>query len=78
MAPVESKPSDLFDNVWQFDLAQNVISIGWKQLGDVTAMTRDELAEAVARTYPDKPSQTKGLYTNMLWAFYHELQSATT
>ena len=73
MAPVESKPAELFDNVWQFDLAQNVISIGWKQLGDVTAMTRDELAESVATTYPDKPSQTKGLYTNMLWAFYHEM-----
>ena len=73
MAPVESKPADLFDNVWQFDLAQNVISIGWKQLGDVTAMTRDELAQSVATTYPDKPSQTKGLYTNMLWVFYHEM-----
>ena len=73
MAPVESKPADLFDKVWQFDLAQNVISIGWEELGDVTTMTRDELSEAVARTYPDKPSQTKGLYTNMLWAFYHEM-----
>ena len=74
MAPVESKPVDLFDRVWQFDLANNVISIGWKQLGDVSVMTRDALAEAVARAYPDKPSQTKGLYTNMLWAFYHEMQ----
>ena len=73
MAPVKSKPSDRFDIVWQFDLAKNVISIGWKQLGDVTGMTRDELAEAVASSYPDKPSQTKGLYTNMLWAFYHEM-----
>jgi restriction system protein len=73
MAPVESKPPELFDRVWQFDLAQNAISIGWKQLGDVTAMTRDVLAEAVATAYVDKPSQTKGLYTNMLWAFYHEM-----
>lgn len=73
MAPVESKPADIFDKVWQFDLAQNVISIGWKELGDITAMTRNELAEAVDRTYPDKPAQTKGLYTNMLWSFYHEM-----
>lgn len=73
MAPVESKPADLFDKVWQFDLAQNMISIGWEQLGDVSAITRDELAEAVASTYPDKPPQTKGLYANMLWSFYHEM-----
>jgi restriction system protein len=73
MAPVESKPADRFDNVWRFDLAHKVISIGWKELGDVTAMTIDELAESVANTYRDKPSQTKGLYTNMLWAFYHDM-----
>jgi predicted Mrr-cat superfamily restriction endonuclease len=72
-APVESKPAELFHKVWQFDLAQNVISIGWGQLGDITGMTREELAEAVASTYPEKPSQTKGLYTNMLWAFYREM-----
>ncbi len=73
MAPVESKPPELFDKVWQYDLAHGVISIGWKQLGDISKMSREALVEAVASTYPDKPSQTKGLYTNMLWAFYHEM-----
>ncbi|MDD2390366.1 MAG: endonuclease NucS [Desulfobacterales bacterium] len=73
MAPVQSKPSGLFDAVWQFDRDQNVISIGWSQLGDVTGITREELAESVSAAYPGKPSQTKGLYTNMLWAFYHEM-----
>jgi len=73
MAAVESKPAELFDKVWQFDLAENVISIGWKELGDVSQMTREELANAVVTTYSDKPVQTKGLYTNMLWAFYHDM-----
>ncbi len=73
MAPVESKPPELFDKVWQYDLAHGVISIGWKQLGDISKISREALVEAVASTYPDKPSQTKALYTNMLWAFYHEM-----
>lgn len=73
MAPVESKPPELFDKVWQFDLAEHVISIGWKQLGDVSQMTREELAKTAVATYSDKPSQTKGLYTNMLWTFYHDM-----
>ena len=73
IAPVESKPPELFDKVWQFDLANNLISIGWKQLGDVSDMSREELSAAVASTYPDKPQQTKGLYSNMIWAFYHEI-----
>lgn len=74
IAPVESKPIELFDKVWQFDLANNLISIGWKNLGDVSAMTRQELVAAVAKTFPDKPLQTQGLFVNMIWAFYHEIR----
>lgn len=70
IAPAASEPSDLFDKVWQFDRANNLISIGWKGLGDVSKMSRQELAEVVASTYPDR---AKGLITNMLWAFYHEI-----
>jgi restriction system protein len=73
MAPVESKPPELFDKVWKYDLAQNAISIGWTELGDVSQLSRDALTEAVASTYSGKPAQTKGLYTNMLWAFYHDM-----
>ena len=74
MAPVESQPSDRYDAVWQFDRDRSVISIGWSQLGDITGMTREELAASVAAAYPNKPPQTIGLYGNMLWAFYHELR----
>ncbi len=66
IAPVESKPPELFDKVWQFDLANNVISIGWSELGDVSKLSREELQRAVALKYPDKPPQTHGLYANML------------
>jgi restriction system protein len=74
IAPVESKPADLFDKVWQFDLANGLISIGWQNLGDVSRMSRDDLTQAVASAYPDKPQQTKGLIANMLWSFYHEIR----
>ena len=72
IAPVESKPAGLFDEVWQFDLANSLISIGWRQLGDVSKMSREQLSEAVVSTYPEKPASTKGLFTNMIWAFYHD------
>lgn len=75
IAPVESKPPELFEKVWHFDLANNLISIGWKQLGDVSKMSREELAEAIASAYPDKPRSTKALFANMIWAFYHEIGS---
>jgi restriction system protein len=73
IAPVESKPPELFDKVWQFDLANNLFSIGWKELGDVSTLGREELAKVVASTFSDKPPQTKALIANMFWFFYHEI-----
>ena len=70
IAPVESKNSQLFDNVWQFDVANNLISIGWSELGDISKMNREALSDAIASAYPDR---AKGLIFNMLWAFYHEI-----
>jgi restriction system protein len=74
MAPVESKPADLFEKVWQFDLANGLISIGWQNLGDLSHMTRDQLTQVVGSAYADRPQQTKGLIANMLWAFYNEIR----
>jgi predicted Mrr-cat superfamily restriction endonuclease len=73
IAPVASS-DPRFDKAWQFDLANNIITIGWKELGDISKLTKEVLSEAVASTYSDKPAQTKGLITNMLWSFYHEIQ----
>jgi restriction system protein len=73
IAPVESKPADLYEKVWSFDLVNNVISIGWKELGDVSTMSRDALSIAIAKTYPNKTPPAKGLVGNMIWAFYHEI-----
>lgn len=73
IAPVEAKPIDTFDKVWRFDLENNLISIGWNSLGDVSKMGREELGAAVRSTFPDKPSQTQSLIANMFWAFSHEI-----
>jgi hypothetical protein len=48
IAPVEVKPTELFDKVWQFDVANNLISIGWHELGDVSTLSREALSKAVA------------------------------
>lgn len=73
IAPFESKNPEAFDKVWQFDLAHNVISIGWSQVGDPSQMTIKALADAVALAYPDRPNATKSLFVNMLWSFYNEI-----
>ena len=73
IAPVESKPLELFDRVWEYDLTNGFISIGWNQLGDVSAMSREQLGKQIDVTYLEKPAQTRSLIGNMIWAFYHEI-----
>jgi restriction system protein len=73
IAPVESESSDLFNSVWQFDLINNLISIGWKKLSDVSKLSTQELEKAIASSYPDKPLKAQGHIANMMWKFYHEI-----
>lgn len=73
IAPIESKPRERFDKVWQFDLSNNLISIGWKRLGDVSNRSRVELVQLIASSYPHKPATTHALWANMIWAFYHDI-----
>ena len=73
IAPIAADPREHFDKVWGFDLANNSISIGWSELGDVSQMSRDELTAAVAFAYPEKPPAARGLCINMIWAFFHEI-----
>lgn len=54
--------------MWEFDLANNVISIGWTELGDVSEMDKDALAQGVAAAYPKNTPAAKSLIANMLWS----------
>lgn len=74
IAPFAAKNPELYDAVWRYDLANSVISIGWAEVGDFSALTRDTLMDRVALAYPNDPPATKSLVSNMLWAFYHEIQ----
>lgn len=73
IAPFESRNPEVFDKIWQFDLANNVISIGWHEVGDPSQMSHEALAEAIALAYSDRPKPTQTLYFNMLWSFYREI-----
>jgi restriction system protein len=72
IAPFENK-KEVFDQVWQFDLANNMISIGWSELGDISKMNREDISRAVTGAYPASPPATKSLIANMLWKFFHEV-----
>jgi hypothetical protein len=49
IAPYAANPAENFESGWDFDLANNTISIGWPGLGNVLNMTEAELNEEVPR-----------------------------
>ncbi len=72
VAPFENK--DFFERVWQFDLANGVISIGWSDLGDISAYPdKDSLRAAYEEKRYTKNSGSITRAVNMIWNFYHEI-----
>jgi hypothetical protein len=74
IAPCYSEDPDLWDAVWNFDLEQGVISIGWAALGDVSALDVADIRSLYLAHYPDdKPKAAHGA-ARMLYKFYHVIR----
>ncbi len=73
IAPSSSDDPDLYDAVWNYDLANGIISIGWRELGDISSLDDVQIRE---RLYKELPAykQKPGAATTaarMLHKFYH-------
>ena len=55
IAPYAANPPEKFEKVWEFDLANNVISIGWPGFGNVLEMSEDELIKSVSFSLRENP-----------------------
>jgi len=51
IAPQNAGLPEIWEKVWQFDLANSVISLGWKELGDISNYDENELRTAIEQTY---------------------------
>jgi len=69
VAPYDADVPEVWERVWQFDLSNEVISIGWQELGDFSSLSENELRAAMQRAYDGKTHSF-----NMLWNFYHSIQ----
>ena len=74
IAPYDVRQSEHWERIWQYDLAHNVISIGWGDLGDVSRLDKNQLQTVIAQAYPDKSPQTKTKILNMIWSFFHDIE----
>lgn|SRR3989338_7085171 len=68
---------DAFDEIWRYDLENNVISIGWSDLGDVSGLDEHALKERIEEKKEEMEAVSKGQQTklfNTFWTFYHVIE----
>ncbi len=77
IAPYDSRETDIWEKVWQYDILKGVIAIGWVNLGNISALDETKLREAVSKTYPREANESRGCNTrifNSMWHFWHDIQ----
>lgn len=72
IAPYDSTKTKIFERVWEYDLKNGTIAIGWKDLGDVSQMkSKEELRQKYMEVYGDEKNLTRDC--NSIWSFYNEI-----
>ena len=70
IAPYDSTKTQVFERVWDYDLKNETIAIGWGSLGDVSQMSMSELSQKFRELWGEK-GLTRDC--NSIWRFYHEI-----
>ena len=60
IAPYDSTDKETFDCAWEFDKINNTIAIGWRDLGNISNYTADELRHAIEK-------RQSVIYTPRIW-----------
>ncbi len=70
IAPYDSTKSDLFDHAWRYDLENGTIAVGWRSMGDITGLSREEFK----RRYDDTHGKNTRQFEGGFWRFHHEIR----
>lgn len=74
IAPYHADKPELWEKVWKYDLTHGIISIGWRELGDVSSLGEDHLSNLIDQTYTKNSPVGNKRTLRMLWNFYHSIK----
>jgi restriction system protein len=74
IAPADSTKKEAWEKTWEYDLNNNVIAIGWGEMGDVSSFNENQLKQKIDITFPECKTGTKTLFFNSVWNFLHNIQ----
>jgi hypothetical protein len=56
--PAWSRPAELFESVWAYDLANGTIAVGWGELGDIRGMDTKTFTALCRQAFPQASETT--------------------
>ena len=74
IAPQHATRRECWGRAWKYDLANNIISLGWNKLGDVSLLSDVQLKKVIDRTYQKNKPASKSYIFRSLWNFYHSVK----
>jgi predicted HNH restriction endonuclease len=74
IAPYDARRPKEWTRIWKYDLANNVISIGWSSCGDTSGLSHDEVLERIIKNYSHKRPQDNRVAARMLYDFFHSIE----
>lgn len=74
ITPYNSIYEDAFERAWRYDLAHNVVAIGWPQMGDVSQLENAELEQKIRETYKDKKDKSVAHVLRTFKNFYRDIK----
>lgn len=67
IAPFHSERRKIFEKVWEYDLKNGTVAIGWEKLGDTTGMIKSELKSKYKEVYGNIR------FFNTFWRYWHDV-----
>ena len=69
IAPYNSTDTKVFEKVWGYDLAHGTIAVGWRDLGNISTLSRDDYVELYEKKYSKGSAHDRDSF----WRFNHEI-----
>ncbi len=75
IAPFHATDPNAWNEVWNYDLEHGLISIGWREIGDVSSLDETEIRERLCDKWPDYEDHSgKAPHcSRMLHKFFHAI-----
>jgi hypothetical protein len=63
-----------WEHIWQFDYNNNLISIGWKWLGNIIGLDEEQIREKIEKSQPPDESALPGAIFRQFQFFYQDIR----